>query len=292
MKYVVVENEKYGYKRIDPIPSIEQVEQYYKEEFYSSKYKQFNDSQLSAQKEDEEFYCTHWETLYNNIINHFGKEKNISLFDIGCGFAQALLFFKNKGFNVSGLEPCIEGVEYAASQNLKVFHGGIEDIENTVEEKYDVVTMFNVLEHLREPERVIEFIRENMLNENGLIIIEVPNEFNDFQTIANEEYKLNEWWVVPPNHINYFTASSLEAMVKDKSFEIVNKQASFPLEIFMLFGDVYVGNQDLGREIHLKRVQFEKLMNKYNKTEKMNSFYEKLADMDLGRQITLIAKVK
>ena len=85
------------------------------------------------------------------------------------------------------------------------------------------------------------------------------------------------------NHINYFSCSSLSSLVNTAEYEVVKKETSFPLEMFMLFGDVYVGNGDIGKQCHKKRVKFEQLMRKYDKKEKLNKFYEALAELDLGR---------
>ena len=126
-KYKVVKDPKYGYLRVDPIPTQKEVEKYYLGEFYSSKYKNFNDSSLKVQKEEKEFFESRWNDICSICDKFFGKLKGCSLFDIGFGFAQALLFFRKKGLEVGGLEPSAEGVKYAKAQGLKVFQSGIED---------------------------------------------------------------------------------------------------------------------------------------------------------------------
>ncbi len=280
--YKIVRDEVYGFLKLDPLPTQEDVEKYYLEEFYSSNYKMFNNSSLKVQQHDKEFFDGRWNTMYQTFKDFFSNIEGKSLFDIGFGFAQALIFFKKKGLEVSGIEPSPEGVDYAKSEGLKVYQGGIEEFD-IVENRYDIVTMNNVLEHLRNPYDVIVNIREKLLKDNGLLVIDVPNEFNDFQMIANEEYNLNNWWICPPNHINYFSHSSLACLLKKAGYEIVKRDASFPLEIFMLFGDVYVGNSELGKTCHQKRVKFEQMMRNYGKHEKLMKFYEALAALDLGR---------
>lgn len=288
-KYKVIVNPVYAYRRAEPIPSQEEVERYYKEEFYSSEYKSFNDSSLKVQKEEQEFYDSRWEDICSVCTKYFGSIKDISVFDVGFGFAQALLYFRNKGMQVSGLEPSPEGVEFARSQGLTVFESGIEDFSCVGSQRYDVVTLINVLEHLRDPLATLKNIKTNLLKPGGMLIIDVPNEFNDFQTIANEEYGLNEWWFCPPNHINYFSCSSLKELLIQCDYEVFDYQASFPLELFLLMGDVYVGNAELGKACHQKRVKFEHLMRKYHKHDKLAKLYKALADLDLGRQVLIYA---
>ncbi len=280
--YKIVKDNAYGFLRLDPIPSQEEVEKYYLEEFYSANYKMFNNSTLEVQSQDMEFFNSRWNHMYEHFMHFHSDLNNKSLFDIGFGFAQALLFFKDKGLEVSGIEPSPEGVEYATSHGLNVYRGGIEEFD-IVNRKFDIVTMNNVLEHLRHPYDVLVNIREKLLNDGGLLAIDVPNEFNDFQEIANAEYDLGEWWVCPPNHINYFSNSSLCILLDAAGYEIVKKESSFPMEIFMLFGDVYVGDGDIGKKCHQKRVKFEQLMIKHGKSEKLKKLYDAFAELDLGR---------
>jgi len=155
-----------------------------------------------------------------------------------------------------------------------------------------VVTLLNVLEHLRSPVDTLRNIRELLLKPGGLLVIDVPNEFNDFQMVANEEYGLNEWWVCPPNHINYFSATSLRQVLDLSGYEVRYSEASFPLEMFLLFGDVYIGNGEIGKVCHQKRVRFEYFLRKHGKKEKLTKFYEALADIDLGRQVVVYATPK
>ena len=59
--------------------------------------------------------------------------------------------------------------------------------------------------------------------------------------------------------------------------------------MFLLFGEQYVGNQELGRECHNKRVKFEQLMEKHGKAETLKKFYDCLSELNLGRSISVYA---
>jgi UDP-2,4-diacetamido-2,4,6-trideoxy-beta-L-altropyranose hydrolase len=286
----LVEDPEYGYLRVDPIPTQEEVEQFYRKDFYSSEYKQFNDSSLEVQKEEKEFFDSRWQAVLDNCERYFGNLDDLSIFDIGFGYAQALLYFKNKGLMATGLEPTDEGVEYARSQGLNVFQSGIEDFSVVGSERFDIVTSFNVLEHLRRPAETLLNIKKQLLKKDGLLVLDVPNEFNDFQTVANDEFNLKQWWICPPNHINYFSVTSIKNLLEKCGYEIFYYESSFPLEMFMLFGEVYVGNPEMGKLCHNRRVKFESLMRKYNKGEKLSRFYQTLAVLDLGRQLVIYAR--
>ncbi len=288
-KYTIIADPTYGYLRVDPLPTREEIEAYYQKEFYSTEYPRFNDSQLDVQLREQEFFESRWEAICSTCRDHFGRIEGLSIFDIGFGYAQALLYFRKRGMKPSGLEPAPEGVEYARNNGLQVYHAGIEDFSCVGNERFDVVTLINVLEHLREPAQTLTDIRSRLMKPGGLLVVDVPNDFNDFQTAADAEFGLGRWWVCPPGHVNYFSATSLCGLLEKCGYTIYRREASFPLEIFLTMGDVYVGNPELGQACHRKRVLFEHLLRKHGKGEKLALFYELLADLDLGRQVVVYA---
>ena len=288
-KLKIIRDPEYGYLRVDPVPSLEEVERYYHEEFYAEA--RFNDSALEQQRADKEFFDQRWEGIYQRVAAHFGGNA-FSLFDVGFGYAQALRYFRDKGVTVSGLDPAPQGVAYARGEGLDVYQAGIEDFSCVGERRFDVVTLLNVLEHLRHPPQTLRNIADKLLKPGGLLVVDVPNEFNDFQTIANDEFGLGEWWVCPPAHLNYFSCSSLKVLLDKCGYDVHHSEASFPLELFMLLGDVYVGDPALGRACHQKRVMFERLMRKHGKADKLDRLYQALAELDLGRQTLVFASAR
>ena len=289
----VISDPEFGYLRLEPIPTQQEVEEFYAKEFYDANASYFNNSALELQLEQKEFFDTRWEAINEVLKTFFNNETNKSVFDIGFGFAQALLFLKEKGYQVAGLEPSIEGVEYAQKNGIQeAHHSGIENFKCVGDKRFDIVLLINVLEHLRQPAETIKNIKNDLITKNGLLVIDVPNDFNLFQEIADKEYDLNKWWVVSPNHINYFSNSSLSKLLNDCGFEIVDYEAAFPLDMFLLFGDQYIGNPKLGRECHNKRVHFEKMFSKWGKQKELKAFYKSLADLNLGRSITIYATPK
>ena len=62
--------------------------------------------------------------------------------------------------------------------------------------------------------------------------------------------------------------------------------------MFLLFGDNYVSNKILGKECHKKRVNFEQNLLRDKNEKILNLFYEKMAEINLGRTAIVYAKVK
>ena len=287
-----IRKNKFGFYQVTPTPSPEEITKFYADEFYTGEYKNFNDSSLEVQINDKEFFEGRWNDIYNNFLEINKNIKNGgTMLDIGCGWAQALLFFKKKGIDCYGFDPAIEAVEYGCKKGLNIKHAGLDGMNVFEGKKFDMVTMFNVLEHLADPVKSIKQIKE-ILEPDGILTIDVPNEFNDFQIAGRDAHGLNDWWIAPPNHLNYFSKDSLVNFLDNLGFSVKISESSFPLEMFLLFGENYVKDGKLGSLCHKKRVQFEENLRKYGKTETLKNFYRALANLNLGRQISVFCKLK
>jgi len=292
-RYNIIKDPEYGYLRADPLPTPEEVDRFYKDEFYT-KLKKFRESDLSTQTEQKEYFDWRWQDIHRVIQKHLASRTLAgppTLFDVGCGFSQALLLFQDQGFEVAGMEVAPEAVEYAREQGLDVRQGGVDDIPS-VKGRYDIVLILDVLEHLINPAEAVLNIRQHILKPDGLLVIDVANDYNEFQLTANELYDLDEYWVVPPLHLNYFTSQSIQEMVGKCGYETFFCESSFPLEMFLLFGDVYIGDGKLGPECHQKRVSFERALRNSGRGKLLHKFYEALAGLSLGRQVVLHCRPK
>jgi 2-polyprenyl-3-methyl-5-hydroxy-6-metoxy-1,4-benzoquinol methylase len=290
-KYKIKKN-KLGFYQISPTPSPEEITKFYADEFYTGEYKNFNDSSLEVQVQDKDFFEGKWLDIYENFLEIKKKiNKNTSILDIGCGWSQALIFFKKKGLECYGFDPAIEAVQYGCKKGLNIKHAGLDGMDVFEGKKFDIVTMFNVLEHLADPVKALKQIKK-ILKPKGILVVDVPNEFNDFQLAGRDTHNLKNWWIAPPNHLNYFSKDSLVKLLESLSFSVKICESSFPLEMFLLFGDNYVTNRKLGSESHKKRVAFEMNLRKFNKKLTLKNFYRALANINLGRQITIYSILK
>lgn len=287
-KFKVIKN-NYGFYQINPTPSEEEITKFYAEEFYTGEYKNFNDSSLEVQLNDEEFFHGRWNDIYQNFIEIDKKfENKAEILDVGCGWGLALQFFKKKGYDCYGFDPAKEAVEYGCKKGLKIKHAGLKSLDVFDGKKFDIISLFNVLEHMSDPAEVIKQIKK-IIKKNGILVIDVPNEFNEFQLSGRDTHKLNDWWIAPPNHLNYFSRDSLVNLLEKFDFEVKICEASFPLEMFLLFGDNYVKDGKLGSSCHKKRVAFEQNLRKQGKTKFLKKFYRTLANLNLGRQVAVYA---
>lgn len=128
------------------------------------------------------------------------------LLDVGCGPGTFLLVARQRGWEVTGLEPAVEPAQLARTFGLEVFNGLVEALARQSPVRFHAITSFEVIEHVSRPLAMLRTIRE-LLEPGGHMLVSVPN--------LDDPYCLKQQIpsTVPPVHINFFNRRSLgEAM--------------------------------------------------------------------------------
>jgi SAM-dependent methyltransferase len=128
------------------------------------------------------------------------------LLDVGCGGGAFLNLCRQHGFKVYGLESSATAVEHArTTYGLSISCGSIENGFHTTDKKYDVITMFHVLEHLLDPVAALRSAAE-LLKPDGHLIVQVPN----IDSVQARLFKERWYGMDPPRHLVNFNRRALE----------------------------------------------------------------------------------
>lgn len=111
------------------------------------------------------------------------------------------------GGEVIGVEPGNAYRKLAEEKGFKLYPS-IEQLEADETEKFDLVTMMHVLEHLEDPLGTLVEIKEHLLDDRGFLLMEVPNFY------AHESYELA--------HLSCFTEHTLREMLKQAGYKIMH----------------------------------------------------------------------
>lgn len=157
--------------------------------------------------------------------NYYNDDKSGKVLDIGCGGGFLLKNFKNKGWEVLGLDIIESSVKYSKNvldinaEKIDFEKTGISDLIRKFG-KFDLVVMTDALEHFFDPEKILNKIY-SLLNDNGILFISVPNiESISFQFIGKE------WAIISPlEHISYFSENSLDILLKNSGF--LNRKSKY-----------------------------------------------------------------
>lgn len=146
-----------------------------------------------------------------NFLSKFAPP-NSTILDIGAGFGFFIEEVRKRNFQPTGIE--ISRFARKISEKITdVPVLNIDIIRESLKMKFDVITLFHVLEHIRKPIEFLRVLRSN-LKQNGKLIIEVPN-FDDLMVKSNDAYR-NFYW--QRAHLLYFNKKTLMYVVKKAGF--------------------------------------------------------------------------
>jgi SAM-dependent methyltransferase len=132
--------------------------------------------------------------------------KPLRLLDFGAGAGSFVRTARDQGWDVDGIEQSI-----SARERAMAFYG-VELRTDFSEKPYDAATLWDVIEHLRDPISILRMIGEH-LRPGGLIFIETGN-FENWRRLADED----AWNLYLFDHQYYFTPSSLQAVLARSGF--------------------------------------------------------------------------
>lgn len=149
------------------------------------------------------------------LINSF-KTSEKKLLDIGCGTGDFLVTCKNKGWNVVGVEPNKNAKQLAESKiNDESVSTIFYDINELEFKKFDVITLWHVLEHVPNLEDYISKLK-SLLKPNGVLVIAVPN----FKSYDAQYYK--EHWAAfdVPRHLWHFSKYAIQKLFSIENMKV------------------------------------------------------------------------
>ena len=119
-----------------------------------------------------------------------------------------------KYYDVEGLELSQWASDIAEQSGLTIHRKKLEDIVN-VGPKFDVITMWGVIEHLEYPAQEIVHIRK-LLKTGGLVCFWT----GDSGSVPAKLFGTN-WWYIMGQHIQFFSRKSADYLMNDHGFERV-----------------------------------------------------------------------
>ena len=202
--YDVVTCRECGFAYANRLPESATLERYYGE---LSKYEQHDTGGAIAP----------WAEVRDRAIveeiSAILPDRRARILDVGCATGHLLATFRDAGFeNVTGLDPSRRCVELARDlYGIRVLNMPISRM-GASSERFDLILVSAVLEHLRDLTENVRALT-SMLAEGGSIWFEVPDagRFSSFVHSPFHQFSLE--------HINFFTARSLTALLRTAGFE-------------------------------------------------------------------------
>ncbi|MBN2500179.1 MAG: class I SAM-dependent methyltransferase [Anaerolineales bacterium] len=179
------------------------------------------------------------------------------ILDIGTAAGSFLAVAQRAGWEVAGCEPnrwmCEWGGEH---YGLDIVPGTIFDME-LEDASFDVVTLWDVLEHTPDPTKVLEECKR-VLKPGGLLLTNVP----DMDALVTKLMGRNYVFLLSI-HLYYFTPKTLGAMLEKTGFQMFKHRPHWQtLELGYIFfrAEAYVGGLarlggKIAKALHIDHLQ-------------------------------------
>jgi 2-polyprenyl-3-methyl-5-hydroxy-6-metoxy-1,4-benzoquinol methylase len=174
-------------------------------EFYQAEYRQLYQGDENPIARDFSTQTARAESLLGFVRSEI---KAVSRhLDIGCSTGLVLQHFnKQYGCHMAGIEPGDAYRNYAGQQGIKVYRV-LDELEHAGEERFDLISMSHVLEHLPDPVGYLAHLHAGLLDSHGWLLLEVPNLY------AHDSFEIA--------HLVSFSSHTLTQTVEKAGFDIV-----------------------------------------------------------------------
>jgi SAM-dependent methyltransferase len=143
------------------------------------------------------------------------------LLDFGCGSGAFARWMAHAGYDVVGLEPFSLG-RAVEDHRLLLVRGPLESASTQLG-RFDVITLWHVLEHLPHPSEVLRKLGD-LLSPRGVIIVSVPN----FRSWQSQVFQGGWFHLDPPRHIAHFETETLERCLHDAQLQTFRRWMFLP----------------------------------------------------------------
>jgi 2-polyprenyl-3-methyl-5-hydroxy-6-metoxy-1,4-benzoquinol methylase len=170
---------------------------------------------LISKEEIENKWALRWRYVLSRIVSiiRSSGSSSLTLLDVGAGNGYFVSLAAGEyGFTAKGLGISSEEIQFARDViGVQLIREDVTDHQGN----YDVVTCFNVIEHVVDPQLFLAALVDRV-KPGGILVLSTPNTICLRARIRG----LKKWERIdPPHHINLFPGKALRALVKRHDLE-------------------------------------------------------------------------
>ena len=221
-KMTVMQCKNCDFVFIHPPPSKETQSKYYDDSFEKGSYKLYSTAENLKIKTSEKRFIA------------FSKyAKGGKLLDVGCATGFFLNLALKKNFETFGVELSEEAIKKANKEH-KIFHGILEEAKYD-DSFFDIVTMYDIIEHVLDPSNTIKEI-SRIMKKDGILAITTPDISSWHAKIMGKNWGL----ITPLEHLSYFSPKTITLLLEKNGFRVIDIRKNF--KVFTL--DYIVGQAE------------------------------------------------
>ena len=166
-------------------------------------------------------------TIYHVVRNYqFGKKYTIirkliekrkkKILDVGSGTGEFIEYFAKNGWDVKGVETDDKARNYSINNYNCIVDKSLDETAK-YGKKFDVITLWHVLEHVYDINEYISKLKK-LLNNDGYIILGLPN----CDSFDAKYYKENWYAYDLPIHVSHFTKNDIKNLVNKHGLKLIS----------------------------------------------------------------------
>jgi 2-polyprenyl-3-methyl-5-hydroxy-6-metoxy-1,4-benzoquinol methylase len=174
-------------------------------------------------KEDDDYY-----NMFKWWMLPYIQDGPNAVLDLGCasGVMGRVLLEKGKAKEVVGAEIFPAAAAEAQKTYQKVYVGDVEEMDLAYENYFDYVICGDVLEHLKDPYKVLQRIFK-WLKPGGKVLVCLPN-VRHYHVVRNLVFR-GKWdyvsaGVMDKTHLRFFTRDSCRNMIEQAGFIVCHEE--------------------------------------------------------------------
>ena len=294
MEFNYVNKNQYGYYELKKSRAQENEKNYFEKQYYQNctgGYEKLYDAEETAYKINR---CKRKEYILKKYLGQ-SKEK-YSLLDLGCGEGWTLSYFKQQGYDVTGVDYSRYGIQTFHPECLEnLVQGDAEEIlsEFIKEGKtFDIISTDMMLDMTNDPASILKKC-VNVLTSDGVMWINVSNNYSMLQLKLLRDKKIEkDYWLDIEGHPSYFNPEGLKNLCETVGLERIGVYGESFVDFNLINPDTnYYENPSVGKNCYKARNYLDNWMMDIS-IEKTVEINKLLGEMGFGRTTTGIFKLK
>jgi SAM-dependent methyltransferase len=163
---------------------------------------------------------------YRYVLERLGAPAGRTLLDVGASYGWMVEVALELGFDAYGVEP--GDARYSPELKGRILRASLDQYSTEAHRSFDVITIWHVLEHLREPMNAVEQMK-SLLAPDGILVVALPTTDGWVFRLARLFYHLGSHFLLkevfyshnPNMHFFYPSTQCMRKLLEGFGFEIV-----------------------------------------------------------------------
>jgi len=213
---------------LHPTPSLDWYRRLYEESYLSDPTNPcFPDNDAFERRR-----LTYFDARLTRIARHLGHQPD-SVLDVGCGDGLFLLAAKRRGIAATGVDVSSRACADARAQyGVHTVPGNLLEPDLAIADRYEVIVMNHVLEHLTRPLSYLDRVRE-LLQPGGVFVFEIPQQFiNPIDLLYRAVGVRRPLGAYTLHHPYFYTVSSVRRLMRTADYKVEHLTTWLPNQVF------------------------------------------------------------